>query len=526
MPPIRRLATGPTVIREGPTTPNGPKPTVASRFRGLLRRLPAITIGAVVVLGLTLLGITGNPLAAVLPVILASVVWLVWTLPLRYTLGVLVFAQTFFFQPAYVYARGPLWSLMKPGHDFTNVLLNKVVPVGALSLTGQELGYGALLMLMSIRILRRDRVDMVGRKPGTNLLFVFLALELLVTVWLEVWGAAKGGTMRWSFFQMRPFIMLPLETAVISFAMRDSRDFISVAITMTAAVVLKIAIGWTFVRQDLAYGYKPPYMTSHGDTVLFVTVLFCWVAAWMHQHSWKRLFGTLVLMGWILVGIQVNNRRIAWVSLVASFIVFYTVVNGNLRRRVNLALAAVAPFVAVYLLLARTRTTGFFAPGAQLIGIAGTSDGSSQWRVLEIQNLIFTLRQQRIFGSGFGHEWIEIIKLPEISAAFPQYRQAAHNSVLWILGLSGAFGFIFLWMPLVVGIFLAARSYRFARNPFERTAAATCMTIALCFVNQSWGDLGLVEPLNILLMATSLALLGKLAIETGAWPSKASIVGW
>jgi hypothetical protein len=281
----------------------------------------------------------------------------------------------------------------------------------------------------------------------------------------------------------------------------------------------------SFVTDAVAQGIKPAFMTSHADTMLFVTVLFCWVAAWMHEHSWKRMFGTLALTSWILLGIYVNNRRIAWVSLVASFILFYTLVNGNLRRRVNIVLAAVAPFIAVYLLIARTHTTGFFAPGAQLIGIANTSDGSSQWRVLEMQNLIFTLRQQRIFGSGFGHEWIEVIKLPEISSAFPQYRQAAHNSILWILGLSGGFGFTLIWMPLVVGIFLAARSYRFARTPFERTAAATCITITLCFVNQAWGDLGLVEPLGILLMATSWALLGKLSIETGAWPAKAKIAG-
>ena len=100
----------------------------------------------------------------------------------------------------------------------------------------------------------------------------------------------------------------------------------------------------------------------------------------------------------------------------------------------------------------------------------------------------------------------------------------AHNSVLWLLQLSGILGFVFMWMPIMVGIFLAARSYRFARTASERTCAATVIAIALCYVNQSWGDVGLLDPLNTMMLSLGLALAGKLAIETGAWSPNARLL--
>ena len=58
----------------------------------------------------------------------------------------------------------------------------------------------------------------------------------------------------------------------------------------------------------------------------------------------------------------------------------------------------------------------------------------------------------------------------------------------------------------------------------DRTCAATVIAIALCYVNQAWGDIGMLEPLNTMMLALGLALAGKLAIETGAWSATARLV--
>lgn len=498
-------------------------PRLARAERGTTNRaMKGVVI--VVAISVLIMLMTGNLVAAQVPVVAVILGAVVWSQPARRTVSVVVFAQFFFFTPPY--ASGPLFTaLMKPGSEVVNGLLKTVTGISVLSFTGIELAFVCLFVLLAIREVRGERIDAEGRVPGARVLFVFLGLELVTALLLELWGIATGGSAKLSVFQLRPFIVLPLQTIVLSYALRDSRDFRRLAVWATVAATLKIALGVYFLNKDAwSIGVVSSYMTSHGDTVLFVVILFAWFAAWAHAPSWPRFLGMAMVVSWMLVGIVVNERRLAWVSLVASIAVFYMTVNGMLRRRANLALLCMLPFIAIYLGIATKVKTGIFKPGATLMGIANTADPSSQWRILEMQNLVWNLQQHRVIGTGFGKEWEEVVKLPSVAQDFKEYRTVAHNSVLWILQLSGMVGFAFIWMPIMVGIFLAARSYRFARTTSERTCAATLIAIALCYVNQAWGDVGIVDPLNTMMLSLGLALAGKLAIETGAWSPNARLL--
>ncbi|MDZ7630058.1 MAG: O-antigen ligase family protein [Gemmatimonadaceae bacterium] len=378
---------------------------------------------------------------------------------------------------------------------------------------------------MLIRVVRGQKIDATGRVKMANVLFVFLGLEVAAVVALEVYGIARGGDFRSTLFQIRNFIWLPLQTAVFAYAMRDTRDFRRLALVITAATMLKAVFGiYFYVKDGLGNNYTPDFITGHTDTVLYVSVLFLWVAAWMHHRStWQRHVLTVVMVSWFMTAIVMNDRRLAWVSLVGSLLAFYPLIKGRQKRRVNIGLICFAPFITLYFSIASKVSTGIFKPGAEMLGMSNVEDTSSLWRVLENQNLVWNLRMHRILGSGFGHEWIEFVKLPDISGAFEQYRLVAHNSLLWIFGISGVVGFTFLWLPIVVGVFLATRSYHAAQTPLHRTAAATVIAVAVCYVNQAWGDIGLGAPLVTLLMAIALALAAKLSTETDSWPLEAKL---
>ncbi len=504
----------------------------APRFSRPRRATIAVgLIGGIVGIGAVILAFTGSPVLAFAPTFAVIVVYLVWTQPMRRTLMPVVFAQCFFFEPNVVLggipvASGPLWSnFIGPGYYLLNLYLNKIIGIGFLSLSLQELIYILLFALMLIRIVRGQTLDSEGRVKMANVLFVFLALEVAAVVALEVYGIARGGNFRSTLFQIRNFVWLPLQTAVFAYALRDTRDFRRLAIVITAATMLKAACGtYFYVKDGLGNNYTPDFITGHTDTVLYVAVLFLWVAAWMHQRSsWQRHLLTVVLFAWFFTAIILNDRRLAWASLVGSFLAFYPLIRGRQKRRVNIGLICAAPFLVLYFVIASKVSTGIFGPGAEMLGMSNVEDTSSLWRVLENQNLVWNLRMHRIFGSGFGHEWIEFIRLPDISGAFEQYRLVAHNSLLWILGISGVFGFTLLWLPLVVGVFLATRSYHAAQTPLHRTAAATVIAVTVCYVNQAWGDIGLGAPLATLLMAIALALAAKLSTETDSWPLDAKL---
>ena len=78
-------------------------------------------------------------------------------------------------------------------------------------------------------------------------------------------------------------------------------------------------------------------------------------------------------------------------------------------------------------------------------------------------------------------------------------------------------GFSVMWMPLAIGTFLAARSYRFAEDSFERTASASAVVALVCYAFQAWSDMGTESVPIMLIAAWALAACGTLASATGAW---------
>src|SRR5439155_17948960 len=121
-------------------------------------------------------------------------------------------------------------------------------------------------------------------------------------------------------------------------------------------------------------------------------------------------------------------------------------------------------------------------------------------------------------GMGLGQPYEEVVKGPDISQSFALYRYIPHNSILWMMMAGGPLGFFLLWSPFVVGMYLAARAHRLARTPRERLAALSALCAQILFLVQAYGDMGTQNWSTTWLMAAALAVSGKLAVTTGAWP--------
>src|SRR5436853_6233172 len=117
-------------------------------------------------------------------------------------------------------------------------------------------------------------------------------------------------------------------------------------------------------------------------------------------------------------------------------------------------------------------------------------DGSTRWRDWENFHLVFTFRQNPLFGSGFGHPFIQAIELPDVTKVYPLEPYVPHNSVLGLWAFGGLVGFALLWMIYPVGVFFTVRAYRWARTPVERIAALAAAATQICYLMQAYGDLG------------------------------------
>lgn len=501
-----------------------PERLVAPFGDRLPARLPLVLLGVVTLSCLLLLATTMNPLLACAPIVLVGFVLLLIQMPTRVHLlahiTLVAFADIVSQElPPGMIGRftGPI----NPLYLFFFENLNNVVGVAALRFSGTDVLYVVVLLIFGMRFLTGSRIDRNDRVPVADAFMLLLALAFVAVLAMEVRGLISGGDFKQSLWQIRMLFWMPILTAVLCMTLRDSRDYMVGIRLLTVAACLKIFFGIQYLA-TVAWptGFQASMMTSHNDSLLFVVVLMGFVCRWVHAPSWRRFWEGAVFGGWILLGIVLNNRRIAFVSLLGCLFMLYLLLRGPLKRTANRLIVRSIPLAILYLAIGSQHPTGVFKPAGLVMSVTRQKDASSLTRDIENTNLLHTLRQVGPVGTGWGHEYIELVQAYDISKFFAQYRYIAHNSVLWLWSIGGLLGFTCIWLPLSAAIFFARRSYTFARTPNERTSAVLILTTVIVYMIQAWGDMGTQGLSCMLIAALALAASSKLAVETGAFPAR------
>lgn len=355
----------------------------------------------------------------------------------------------------------------------------------------------------------------------------YIKVALLTTLGLWVWGVIRGGNAYQSIFQLHGFVMLFPQATMVLTTMRTHKDLFALGVTLIAAAMVRATMAFIFffvmmpklniVVGDVGSGFC---VTTHSDTALFVTAIIIAVAWALEKRSMKSALAALFVLVYIGGAIQVNNRRLAWVSLFAGFLIIYSLLPKNkIRRTINRAILLLAPVVVAYIAIGWGRTEGIFKPVGSLSTLFGKKeDASSETRNIENYNLIQTLKTNPLLGTGWGHEYNEVSVAYSIAEIFPQYRFIPHNSVLGLLAFTGLLGFAGTWMFLPVTVYLSARSYRVSKIPIERTASISAIVEVAVYANQAYGDMGLGTTTCTILMACGMAVAGRVPLMSGAWP--------
>jgi O-antigen ligase len=349
----------------------------------------------------------------------------------------------------------------------------------------------------------------------------FAALCLAGALWMWTWGMARGGAdFASSLWQVQRVIYLPIFYFVFQLALRGRADRKALAKILVAAacfkavlaVYLAATVSWP---EDAGIGYA----TTHEDSMLFAGAACVLIAPLIERVDPRHLRLSLILLPLLVAGMIANTRRIVWVELGAGLAVIFWLTPWTRVKRV-LARAAVlsSPLLLVYAVIGWSSTASVFEP-VQIIRSIVDSDAdlSTQWRDWENYNLIYTLRQHPLLGTGYGHAFIELVKLPDISESYALYRYIPHNAILGLWAFGGLFGFTALWTMLGVGIFLAARAYRHAAKGEDRTAALSVVAVIVIYFVHCYGDMGLGTWTSVFLVAPGLAVASQLAVITGAW---------
>lgn len=359
-------------------------------------------------------------------------------------------------------------------------------------------------------------------KWAKQALYTFLG----TVVGLAVYGIIRGGGFEWAFRQTIYLITTPLVGLLFLYALRVPEDLAAVGTAYICAaiarslLVMYIYFGICVPAGITAMPGKPEWCTNHSDSVLFVTSLMILLAHSLEQRTRKVVIRCLLLAVPILLGIVLNNRRLAFVSLLSAPLVIYLALKPSKRKtRVTWMLALSVPLLIGYVLVGADQPASpIWKPAKLVTSVLDQKDTSSISRDIENENLIYTLRQAPIgvLTTGFGHEYQYSPDNPpaDLSELFANYRLIAHNGVLWMWSLAGVVGFTLLWLIYPLTGTLALRGYRAAQTPLERTGALTALGAVVICVIQIWGDQGFNSYMTLVTFGVAFAIAARLSMRT------------
>lgn len=341
---------------------------------------------------------------------------------------------------------------------------------------------------------------------------------------LSLMGIARGGRIDWTFRQVVYMLEFPLVGLLFLHALRMPEDLPAVATAyVITAVARSLLVVFVYVVVCIPQGItelpgKPEWCTTHSDTVLFVSALVILFAHALEGARARPSLRTLAAFAVILVGVVLNNRRLAFVSLgVAPCVMVLALDRTKRKRKVTVAIAIAVPLAIAYVLVGSESdsTSPLLKPAKLIVSLLDQRDTSSLSRDIENDNLIYTLRQSPVFTKGFGHEYEYSPDQPpvDLSEVFTNYRLIAHNGVLWLWSIAGVIGFPFLWFLYPLAGTMALRGYRAAQAPLERTAALAALGGGAVCVVQIWGDQGLSSYMTLITFSLCFAVASRLAVR-------------
>ena len=464
----------------------------------------------------------GSLLLALGPVLVFALAFAVSKLPLRVPFLVVTFLALTLENPADVPAQG-LWKspLYTPGALFL-AHLNVTLPHKSLLFSGLDVVLVYLFAVVAWRGASGSQIDGAPRLAPRPMRVLAL-VSLGAVAWIWTFGMLRGDAdVASSLWQVERVLYLPLLFFAFQGALRP-RDAKALAGVIVAAACLKACVA-LYVRQTIV---PPPgkellYATTHPDSMLFAGAACTLVALYLEHRDRRHKLVALLVLPLIVAGMIANSRRIVWVELAAGLAVVFGLTPWTRAKRAIARAAVVAsPLAVVYAVLGWSATSGFFGPVHTIRTLVDSdTDGSTTWRDWENYDLVYTIRHNPLFGVGYGHGYVEYVKLPDVSREYALERFAPHNSILGLWAYGGVLGFAALWTLLVAGIFFGARAYRNAERAHDRAALLAAIVAIVVYVVHCYGDMGLGTWVGVFTVAPALAIVGQLAVTTNAWPAR------
>jgi hypothetical protein len=362
-----------------------------------------------------------------------------------------------------------------------------------------------------------------------------MIVSVIAVFWTTIHGQLSGGVSDPIYTLTRAWLFGLVFGVTATNVLANVADFVRLSNAIVLAAIWRAALVVLYYLsvRHLTWPDVPPHMTTHEDSVLFCVGLVILLSRTIEFRNKASIRNLAIAAPILFAGMQYNNRRLVWIAVVASLLTMYFILpsKSKVARRINRTLRVLSPIIAIYFAVGWDKTDGAFKPIAVFQSMIsakkadGTVDLSTKARDNENLGLVTMINERPLIGTGFGHEWLELDKSGTVSLdIFPMYKFSPHNSVLSLFAYAGALGFTAQWMIIAVAVYLNVRAYRKSANPAERVVVMTGVSCAIAYLNQAFGDMGLIHIMPATLLGLSYASAARFSVSSGAWPLKRKAV--
>lgn len=342
-----------------------------------------------------------------------------------------------------------------------------------------------------------------------------------IVLWFG-YGLARGGSVWAASWQVYLMLSAALVAFTIASNFQTPEHFQLLGRVLVFAGLYRAAMCWFFYFTEVRTLHVTPfpeYLTSHDDSVLWVVTLLILLVASLQARSTKKYVQYGLLALFIMLAIQWNTRRLAWVSLALGLLTFLALMRaGPLRRKVRRFLLIAVPVVGLYVVVGTGRSEKIFRPLAAFATVTTEEDASTKARNVENLGLIATSQDSGwLAGTGWGHKYVALSNKYSIAQYFDLWPYIPHNSILGLLAYTGILGFAGFWLAFPTAVLLNARVARFGSTPAFRSAGMIGATQMIVCAAQLYGDMGLFSTRTLYFLAGSYALAMRLPAVAGVW---------
>lgn len=331
----------------------------------------------------------------------------------------------------------------------------------------------------------------------TGPLFWPALIFLAFTCFGVLWGLGRGGDVTIGLFEARPLFYLPIMMVLVSNLLTKRQHASHLMWAIMLALFIEALIGSHYVIFVLGGTLRNvESITEHGAAVHMNTVFIFAAAVWIYKTSAVKRILLPLMLPVVLLAFMATQRRAAFLALAVACLLLAYVLFKERPYAFWLIMPPLALLGVAYIAAYWNAGGALGKPAQAVKSIVAPGDLnlrdqlSNVYRVLENINVRQTIRAAPLTGFGFGHPFLLVLPLPDISF-FKYWQYLPHNSILWIWIKMGVGGFVAMLYLVGMAIMTSVRTWwQMPRNELSAIALTATLYLVMHFlyayVDISW----------------------------------------